>query len=995
MNFLKANIAFYLLFFTAFLSAQSATTYHKIFGEHDGFDIDVVRAMNFDNDGFLWLGGENLDSRKIILSNRNLVLQRFNGRTFHNIRLPKLEERIVRINQIYKRKDGLFYLRVEVKNNKPRLLSFNPVSMEFKKIIDSQLFWSAISKVFNYNDEEYVLLEKENKIVVCKIDKNLGISEILTIKENKKIIDLFTRFIPFKNFFLLSDNHKNIVAYNWEGKKIKDFLKLKKSENEYLWIDEVFVNENSTYVFLFNDEQLYSIDEKGIEIIPFHNPNTTLKSEQLLVYNDAYGNNLIVSKLDNLLSVKSFIDGKFKKRINDIDFGSNYEINNISNNINEEFWITTEEKELHYFKLPSKKVKTFLENKSIRAIKQWNENEYIVATENDGWFIINIKNQKTKPYKTSKKGVLISTNSSRNIFIEKGFIFSTNLNNIFAKKIDQPKIESWDTFIIRCIEKLNDSILVYGSENHGIYEFNMKTKKHKPILEIDSLFFYDIAIHKNIIASATDKGVLFYNLENKKSEFYNTKNGLLDDFLLMADYDVDYGFLFGSRSGKISSFDIEKKEFLTLYEDDLKAGIATIIRDKDNLWIHTFNGFVLFNSNTKKTTRFGIEDGFSNNEANRYSAVKTKDGILVGTLKGLNYYKPADLQRTKNKVSLILLGIRKYDKKQNNYIEILNRKQLSEQKIITIPPENKNLELDFSVTNNSVAKQQSYRYRLNDENWTNLRNLQTIRFANLAAGNYSLEIEALDFSRKKIAKSIFLEINSEQFFYKTGWFYCILSLFGITFLIWFLKQTKEKNKMQEKFSQDLLYSQETERTRIARELHDSVGQQLTLIKRKAQNSTQQEIAELTNNALEEVRSISRGLYPALLKQLGLTESIEQLVHDYDEQANLFFSLDISAINTDLSESESLNFYRIIQECLTNVVKHSNATSVNISIKKENKTIITFIDDNGKGFDMNNHKNKNSLGLKTIFERIKILNGTISVNNQQNKGTNFIFTIPVK
>jgi len=138
-------------------------------------------------------------------------------------------------------------------------------------------------------------------------------------------------------------------------------------------------------------------------------------------------------------------------------------------------------------------------------------------------------------------------------------------------------------------------------------------------------------------------------------------------------------------------------------------------------------------------------------------------------------------------------------------------------------------------------------------------------------------------------------------------------------------------------------------------LHDSVGQQLTLIKKKSQNENQDDITVLTNNALEEVRSISRGLYPALLKQLGLTESIEQLINDYDEQTELFFSIEIDNINNYFTESTSLNFYRLIQECLTNIIKHAKAKSVTITIKKENNAIITLISDNGKGFNVNDKR----------------------------------------
>ncbi|TXD51042.1 MULTISPECIES: sensor histidine kinase [unclassified Polaribacter] len=223
----------------------------------------------------------------------------------------------------------------------------------------------------------------------------------------------------------------------------------------------------------------------------------------------------------------------------------------------------------------------------------------------------------------------------------------------------------------------------------------------------------------------------------------------------------------------------------------------------------------------------------------------------------------------------------------------------------------------------------------------------------------------------------------------------LLSIFGFITLQKSRNIAKKEKIQQEKFSQDLLQSQEEERTRIARELHDSVGQQLTLIKKRAQNIADDPIAKMTNNALEEVRSISRDLYPALLKQLGLKDSIEQLINEYDEQTNLFFSMDIDEIDVYFTENTSLNFYRLVQECLTNIVKHASAKFVTITIKKEHKNIVTLIADNGKGFDVNDKRKKNTLGLKTIFERIKIMNGKLSIDSTLNIGTSFIFSIPIK
>jgi signal transduction histidine kinase len=223
----------------------------------------------------------------------------------------------------------------------------------------------------------------------------------------------------------------------------------------------------------------------------------------------------------------------------------------------------------------------------------------------------------------------------------------------------------------------------------------------------------------------------------------------------------------------------------------------------------------------------------------------------------------------------------------------------------------------------------------------------------------------------------------------------LISVFLLVTISKSKNNAKKEKKQQEKFSQDLMESQERERTRIARELHDSVGQKLTLIKRKSQNTEQIELINLTNDALEEVRSISRGLYPALLKELGLSRSVIQLVNEYDEQTKLFFTMDVDDIDKYFTETASLNFYRLIQECLTNIVKHAQAKSVTVSIKKEMKSVITLIADNGKGFDLADSKKQNTLGLKTIFERIKILDGKLSIDSQLNSGTNFILTIPIK
>jgi len=545
------------------------------------------------------------------------------------------------------------------------------------------------------------------------------------------------------------------------------------------------------------------------------------------------------------------------------------------------------------------------------------------------------------------------------------------------------------------MEKPNDSLIIYGTANYKLMQFNTKTKVHSPIIDTDSLWIYDIAIHDELLIGATDKGLLSYNLKSKQQKFYNKADGLEDEFILMADYHEAYGYVLGTRSGKVLKFNPRDENFSVLYEDELKAGIATIVPHNELLWINTFNGIVAFDQKENRSTRFSIQDGLSHNEANRYSALKTDDGIFVGTLKGLNYFKPEDLKPQKEAAQLVLLKIRKYDYSKKEYSEILNREYLDTASNIIIPAENRALELDFSLNNNTIDRAHSYHYRLNTEAWVDLKSQQTIHLSNLTAGHYNLEIEAVDFTGEKLGPSLLIHINSKNFFYKTWWFYLLISLSCVSILLWILKQSQMRKLLQIQFSHDLMQSQEKERTRIAKELHDSVGQQLTLIKKKSQRANQEDITVLTHRTLEEVRSISRCLYPAMLKQLGLKESIEQLIYEYDEESDIFFTSEIDAFNNALNADESLNFYRFIQECITNIIKHAEAKSVYLRILNHKSQLIVNLSDDGIGFETNIKANQNSLGLKTINERIRILNGVIQIDSKLDKGTIIKVKIPLK
>ena len=195
-----------------------------------------------------------------------------------------------------------------------------------------------------------------------------------------------------------------------------------------------------------------------------------------------------------------------------------------------------------------------------------------------------------------------------------------------------------------------------------------------------------------------------------------------------------------------------------------------------------------------------------------------------------------------------------------------------------------------------------------------------------------------------------------------------------------------------RFSKDLIDTQEAERKRIASELHDSVGQSLSLIKNKIALlmrgiSKEQSLNELNNmvsGTIQEVRSISYGLRPFQLDLLGLTQSIRSLVEDTADSSEMTLSGNIEDIDGLFSKDAEINIFRIIQEGLNNISKHSKATSARVEVVRQNEHIEINIDDNGVG--MNGSSDGSGLGLRGIRERVNILNGQLSISNNFPQGT---------
>ncbi|MBU3009784.1 hypothetical protein KO506_00015 [Polaribacter vadi] len=208
----------------------------------------------------------------------------------------------------------------------------------------------------------------------------------------------------------------------------------------------------------------------------------------------------------------------------------------------------------------------------------------------------------------------------------------------------------------------------------------------------------------------------------------------------------------------------------------------------------------------------------------------------------------------------------------------------------------------------------------------------------------------------------------------------IVLLLIIIYLYWNRLLSIKEKKIQINYSQKLLLAQEEQRKRISKDLHDGLGHSLLLIKHKITSIKDKSLEKLINDAIEEMRSISRVLYPFQLKGIGLTSALDNLMRKLDDNSETFIFGDIDNIDNILTVEQEVNVFRIIQECLTNIIKHADASSARVTLKLIKKHhIYIIIQDNGIGFNYIEKLNDNkSLGLKTINQRVDFLKGSLKV-----------------
>ena len=236
---------------------------------------------------------------------------------------------------------------------------------------------------------------------------------------------------------------------------------------------------------------------------------------------------------------------------------------------------------------------------------------------------------------------------------------------------------------------------------------------------------------------------------------------------------------------------------------------------------------------------------------------------------------------------------------------------------------------------------------------------------------------------------------------------------GILFFLFFYFSKKkiiqkefEKKNLELQYQKELLLAtiltQESERKRIAQDLHDDISSKLNIVSLNshllsAENLTEKEIKCITTNiidltakALYNSRRIAHDLLPPVLDNFGLHAAIEELCVEFNSCKSVNIDYQNQMEFKNLEKDKHLHIFRILQELMNNSLRHGNATNISI-IFEENKGLrICRYNDNGRGFDLKKGEIKKGLGLKNIDSRVNLLNGKLVIDSNINKGMDVIF-----
>lgn len=639
--------------------------------------------------------------------------------------------------------------------------------------------------------------------------------------------------------------------------------------------------------------------------------------------------------------------------------------------------------------------------------------------DNNGDFKIISYEPPVKPFMTTNWGY-------KGICDRTGVIWLGYQNVLCKYNSETGEMEHFYTFpdsdnlqkpVIKILFEDSDSLLWIGT-TEGVWVFDKERKNAGKYFhnERDPYSINSDEAHC-FIYEDRNKGI-WISLFNMGADRYDKKTGKFEHYqhnpldvnsigsnLVCSLYDDGNGSIWFAACAGLDKLDLSTKTFTHYTEKDGLADKYTysILPDNSgNIWVSTNSGISKFNPFTKTFRNYEKKDGLENEEYTDI-AYRTRNGeLFFSGMKGINSFYPDSITENSHIPPVYITSFKIFDKEIEPEIPIEKTEE------IRLSHNENFFSFEFAALDFTNPEKNKYAYKLEgvDKEWRHSGKSRTAKYTNIDHGEYVFRVKGSNDEGLWNEAGTSVRIIISPPFWASWWFRTIyISLFlGMVGFLWHTKHIKVKKELQKQkdFTKQLIESQEKEQKRIANELHDSLGQNLLIIQNKVlaemdiqnENKKLDDISKLTTETIQEIRRIAYNLHPYQLEQLGLTKAVHSIINRASESTKIKFISEVDEIDKLFSHEIEINIFRMIQESIHNVIEHSKATELYISVLKDSKEVSIHIKDNGIGFDIFSEKAGKGLGIMSLKERADYCNANVKINSLPGKGTLVDISIPI-
>ncbi len=493
---------------------------------------------------------------------------------------------------------------------------------------------------------------------------------------------------------------------------------------------------------------------------------------------------------------------------------------------------------------------------------------------------------------------------------------------------------------------------------------------------------------------------------------YTVRNGLPSPNVRSLYVDRENVLWIGTYDGGLGRFENGRFTRYTTREGLFSSGVFQILEDsRGYFWISSnqgiyrvrkqeLNDFAAGKVSAITSIAYGKADGMRNIECNGGhwpAGIRTGDGKLwFPTQDGVAIIDPEQVPINTTPPPVIIESF------------LVEHKPVAFDKPVRLNPAETSFAIQYTAFSFANPERIQFKYKLEglEQNWIDAGSRRTAYYSHVPPGNYSFKVIAANSDGVWNMQGTHVLVSVLPPFYRTWWFLSAIFILcaGTVTFGWHYRVSRLQRAYaaQQAFSRQLIASQERERKRIAAELHDSLGQQLLIIKNwavlalrgldgsKAVQEPLDEISNTASHAVEEMRGIAYNLRPYQLEKLGLTAAIRGLVTRVSASSNIRFSTEIEHVDGLFSQEVEISIYRIVQEALNNIVKHSQATEGRVLVHSNSGTLDLLIEDNGRGFTPAEgsapQQSQQGFGLVGIAERARMLGGRVVIDSAPGHGS---------